>query len=164
MMKYNIYATFIEESIVEKPHDFRDGSTFNLFFFSLCFDLPSFSSFLCFSYISLHLSFTATSFAFTRELLSSRLVSFLFSPREIENAARKASGEMVALCVSNLCHTVLCAPLRATISQEWLLPFIPLFTLQSPFPTDPPLPFSPTRKIIATALRITRSYLRPVRL
>lgn len=33
-----------------------------------------------------------------------------------------------------------------------------------PFPTDPPLLFSPTRKIIATALRITRSYLRPVRL
>lgn len=96
--------------------------------------------------------------------LYSRLVSFPFSPREIENAARKASGEMVALCVSNLCHTVLCAPLRATISQEWLLPLNSLLTLQSPFPTYPPLPFSPTRKIIATALRITRSYLRPVRL
>lgn len=123
------------------------------------------SLFLCFSYISPPLIVYSYLFRVHERIsLYSRLVSFPFSLREIENAARKASGEMVALCVSNLCHTVLCAPLRATISQEWLLPLNPLLTLQSPFPTDPPLPFSPTRKIIATALRITRSYLRPVRL
>lgn len=125
-------------------------------FFFPCSSLPC---------IFLSLPFATTPFEPTREFSSVQLTFPLsFLAREIENAARKAPGEMAALCVPNLCRAVLYAPLRGTISQGWLSPFTLLPTHYDPFSTDLPLLFSPTRKIIATALRITRSYLRPVRL
>lgn len=153
------------------------------FFFFIYFPQYFFSDFLDFIFVFCSFSFIFFTPDFRNRLshpssfkrpqrnssLCSRAVfsSLSSSFREMENAARKALGEMAALCVPNLCRAVLRAPLRGTISQEWLSPFYsPGYTRATTLSLipDPPLPFSPARKIIATALRITRSYLRPVRL
>jgi len=144
----------------------KDTLFFLIFFVFLCFGFLTFALFfLCFALYICFLQSPLSRLQESSPLCSQRFLSLLsLLLCEMENAARKAPGEMAALCVPNLCRAVLRAPLRGTISQEWPSPFTFLPTRHGPFPTDPPLLFSLTRKIIATALRITRSYLRPVRL